>query len=97
MKKFEIGKEYFDRTGRSSMNARFKSAVVTGHTAFPGNLVFGPETTALAPPTGDFHIHAAADTLNIVFPGFLGSRASRIDVSCCHHLSTVVAPARRTA
>ena len=53
------------------MNARFKSAVVTGHTAFPGNLVFGPETTALAPPTGDFHIHAAADTLNIVFPGFL--------------------------
>lgn len=23
MKKFEIGKEYFDRTGRSSMNARF--------------------------------------------------------------------------
>ena len=59
------------RTGRSSMNARFKSAVVTGRTAFPGNLVFGPETTALTPPTGDFHIHAAADTLNIVFPGFL--------------------------
>jgi hypothetical protein len=58
------------RTGRSSINARFKSAVVTGRTAFPGNLVFGPETTALTPPTGDFHIHAAADALNIVFPGF---------------------------
>jgi hypothetical protein len=52
------------------MNARFKSAVVTGRTAFPGNLIFGPKTTTLAPPTGDFHIHAAADALNIVFPGF---------------------------
>jgi hypothetical protein len=53
------------------MNARFKSAVVTGRTAFPGNLIFGPETTALTPPTGNFHIHAAADAFNIVFPGFL--------------------------
>ena len=53
------------------MNARFKSAVVTGRTAFPGNLIFSPETTALAPPTGDFHIHAAANAFNIVFPSFL--------------------------
>ena len=53
------------------MNARFKSAVVTGRTAFPGNLIFGSETAALAPPTGDFHIHSAANAFNIVFPGFL--------------------------
>jgi hypothetical protein len=53
------------------MNARFKSAVVTGRTAFPGNLIFGPETAALAPPAGDFHIHAAANAFNIVFPSFL--------------------------
>ena len=53
------------------MNARFKSAVVTWRTAFPGNLIFGPETAALAPPTGDFHIHAAANAFNIVFPSFL--------------------------
>ena len=39
------------------------------HVSFPGNLIFGPITAALAPPAGNFHVLPASDAGYFVLPG----------------------------